>query len=163
MLRILIHTTFLHFSDTQPYLAYLYGALFSTAYFGLFRVGEVTSGSHPVKVGDVHIGRNKKKMLFVLRTSKTHGEHDRPQTIKITSLRIPHRSLFAKYKDVKEYCPFELLKDYINLRPKFRNCKEPFFIFQNFSPVTPLQMRTVLKQMLHKSGFNKTLYNCQSL
>ena len=34
--------------DNQPFLRVLYRALFSTAYFGLFRVGELTSGDHPV-------------------------------------------------------------------------------------------------------------------
>ena len=71
--------------DTQPYLAHLYCALFSTAYYGLFHVGEITSGSHPVQVQNVHIGRNKNKVLFILLTSKTHGLYSKPQTIKITS------------------------------------------------------------------------------
>ena len=34
--------------DQQHYLSILYKALFSTAYYGLFRIGELASGSHPV-------------------------------------------------------------------------------------------------------------------
>ena len=34
--------------DNQPFLRVLYRALFSTAYFGLFRVGELGSADHPV-------------------------------------------------------------------------------------------------------------------
>ena len=67
----------------QPYLRILYKALFASAYFGLFRVGELTSGSHPVLAKDVHIGTNKKKLLFVLHSSKTHTKGDKPQLIKI--------------------------------------------------------------------------------
>ena len=49
-------------------------ALFATAYYGLFRVGEITDSQHAVKACDVHIGVNKRKLLFILRTSKTHTE-----------------------------------------------------------------------------------------
>ena len=59
----------------QPFLL----NLFSTAYFGLFRVGELTTGDHPVLARDVHIGINKKKMLFLLRTSKTHWKDSKPK------------------------------------------------------------------------------------
>ena len=68
MLQVLIRQCQLHFG-AQPYLASLYTSLISTAYFGLFRIGELTAGSHPVKVTDVHIARNKQKILFILRTS----------------------------------------------------------------------------------------------
>ena len=69
----------------QVYLATLYQALFSTAYFGLFRVGELTTRTHPVLARNVHIGSNKRKMLLLLQTSKTHGKGNKPQLIKISS------------------------------------------------------------------------------
>ena len=62
----------------QVYLATLYQALFSTAYFGLFRVGELTTGTHPVLARNMHIGSNKRKMLLLLQTSKTHGKGNKP-------------------------------------------------------------------------------------
>ena len=43
------------YERNQPYLGALYQALFSTAYFGIFRVGELTTGDHPVLAKDVHI------------------------------------------------------------------------------------------------------------
>ena len=49
------------------YLATLYGALFSTAYFGLFRMGEITKISHVVSAADVQVGTNKKKLCFIIR------------------------------------------------------------------------------------------------
>ena len=70
MLQVLIHHTFQHFVMKQPYLVHLYTTLFSTSYYGLFRVGELTSGTHPVKVADIHIARNKKKMLSSLGLPK---------------------------------------------------------------------------------------------
>ena len=60
MLKLLlkhIHRTI----EDQPYLLLMYKAIISTVYFGLFRVGELTSGTHPVRARDVHIADNKKK------------------------------------------------------------------------------------------------------
>ena len=62
----------------QPYLEVLYQAIFAAGYFGLLRIGEVTSGDHPVLARNVHIGLNKKKILFILWTSKTHWTNVKP-------------------------------------------------------------------------------------
>ena len=59
--------------STQPYLQVLYKAIFSIAYNGMFRIGEITKNSsdnHVVKACDVH----KNKMQFTLYSSKTHGK-----------------------------------------------------------------------------------------
>ena len=68
----------------QPYLCTLYKVMFATAYYGMFRVGEITAGSHPIKASDVHIAENKNKVMFILRSSKMHGEYAAPQIVKIT-------------------------------------------------------------------------------
>ena len=80
MLNTILRFTEDKFSE-QPYLKVLYMALFAMAYFGLFWVGELTLSSHVVKARDVHIARNKYKMLFVLRSSKTHARCMKPQQI----------------------------------------------------------------------------------
>lgn len=64
-----------HF-DCQPYLNLLYRAMFNSAYHGLMRVGKITSGNHPVLARDVLIAENKKKVTFILRSSKTHDWGD---------------------------------------------------------------------------------------
>ena len=87
----------------QPYLKILYQALFSTAYFGLFRVGELTKGDHPVLACDIHIGFNKRKLLFILRTSKTHGKGSKPQLVKILSIQTKKHSENAVDGKVKQY------------------------------------------------------------
>ena len=71
----------------QPFLRKLYRCLFSTAYFGLFWIGELTTGEHPVLAKDVQIAFNKRKILFILRSSKTHGKNSCPQLIKIVSTK----------------------------------------------------------------------------
>ena len=131
VLRILLKTAEEYFLELgQVYLARLYAALFATAYYGLFRVSELTSGAHPVKAVDVHIAENKQKIMFILRSSKTHGTYAKPQIVKITS-----QPLLEKVRD-QEFCPYAMLNRYIEVRPKYRSTAEPFFIFGDASPVT---------------------------
>ena len=86
LLNSLLRILEAYFADIgQLYLKEMYLALFSTAYYGLFRIGELTQSQHTVKACDVHIADNKEKMLFVLHSSKTHGLGDKPQMIKITN------------------------------------------------------------------------------
>ena len=109
--------------QTQPYLEKLYKALFTTAYFGLFRVGELTMGMHPVKAKDVHIGYNKKKLMFILHTSKTHWRNSEPQVIKISSNSNTQESVNYKRDrcSVNRYtkiCPYVILRDVLDIRKK---------------------------------------------
>ena len=57
MLHLILQET-LHHYDQQPYLASMYCALFTAAYYGLLRVGELTAGEHPIRAADVQIGIN---------------------------------------------------------------------------------------------------------
>ena len=145
-------------SNGQQYLNVLYQALFCSAYYGLLRVGEITKGSHPVLAPDVHIGQNKKKILFILRTSKTHWRDQKPQIVKITSTERKKE----KINKEKLFCPFAIIREYANSRPDCVNNDEPFFVFRDRSPVTPLHLRTVLKESLKKGGFKAECYNVQS-
>ena len=85
MLEMLLWQLAVHFGS-QLYLSIMYRTLFITTYYGLFRVSEVTSGTHPILARDVQIATNKKKMLFVLRSSKTHSMGCPPQLIKISAI-----------------------------------------------------------------------------
>ena len=124
--------------------------MFSTAYFGLLRVGEITLSEHIIKAVDVHIGTNKKKMMFILHSSKTHSKGVKPQTIKISELEghMSHmKSVTSKSKmprvisqqqvDHLSFCSFMLLTDYISVRKSEMANDEPFFIFRDRSPIKP--------------------------
>ena len=120
------------FYDTQPYLQILYTSLVATAYFGLFRVGELTQSSHAVKVNDVHVGRNKRKLLLILRSSKTHTKGCKPQMVKISSTD----KIETVARKIGPYlCPFTLLQQFIKVRRKQLSPQEQFFIFRDRSPV----------------------------
>ena len=123
----------------QPYLAKLFKALFVTAYFGLFRLGELTQSEHVVKAADVHIGRNKKKLMFVLHSSKTHGKDSKPQIIKIYSsdIQITGDRKGSEKMESSIICPFEILKQYVTVRRTRSSENEQFFVFHDRSPVMP--------------------------
>ena len=142
--------------SSQPYLSVMYKALFATTYYGLFRIGEVTSGTHPIKSRDVHLATNKNKVLFILRTSKTHWTDVKPQIIKISSIPTKNK------RDIK-FCPFKLLQDYILARLKYRSDTEPFFVFKDRTPVAPHHMRSLLNRLLIKGNFPDHLYGVHSL
>ena len=62
LLKIILTTLNENFTkNNQPYLALMYTTLFLTAYYGLFRVSEltVTASNHAVKAKDIQIGYNK--------------------------------------------------------------------------------------------------------
>ena len=111
------------YGDGQRFLGKLYQVLFSTTYFGLFRIGEMTFSMHVVKAWDVHIATNKKKMQFILWSSKTHSRGNKPQNIKITS----NEAIKGKKSNPFKFCPFQLLLNYLAIRPPTKDDNEQFF------------------------------------
>ena len=147
------------YRDSQVYLIAMYRALFITAYYGLFRIGELTKGEHTVKAKDVHEGINKDKLMFVLHTSKTHGKDRKPQVIKIDSIgKLP-----AKRYGTSPYCPLQFLQEYINLRGDSDYREEQFFVFRDRSPVRPNHARKIMKKLLQIIGLDSAYYSFHSI
>ena len=132
----------------------MYLVIFSLAYYGMLRIGELGLGAHTVKACDVNIGMNKDKILLVLRTSKTHGLESKPQKIKIKRNGNPIERFT---------CPFKLACNYMTARRGFITHKEHFVIFADGSPVPTEQLRKVLKTAIDKIGLQAELYNLHSL
>ena len=109
LLTQLLKFTKQYFLDklNQPYLATLYMTMFTTCYYGLLRISEVTEGPHAIEAADVYIGTNKNKILLILRSSKMHGRYTHPQQMKISS--IPRNETEANKQD-KQYCPFRAIE-----------------------------------------------------
>ena len=112
MLGVILQRLTVMFQD-QPYLATLYRTLVSTAYFSLFRVSELTQDTHPVLTKDVHVAKNKRKLLFILWTSKTHDKGSKPQMIKISSSSMHNKQNIGGKKNANQEvslpCPYALL------------------------------------------------------
>ena len=137
----------------QPYLAHLYKTMYATAYYGLFRVGEITLSEHVVKATDVSVGTNKRKMMFVLRSSKTHNKSSKPQIIKISG---EPKGKFSRNLHV---CPFKLLERYIKIHRTKKYKDEPFFIFRDRSPVLAYHFRSTLKTAIKQLNMDHKRYN----
>ena len=151
MLEVLIRTTRKHYDQIgQPYLGTLYSTIFSTMYFGLFRIGELihTASGHAIKACDVHLADNKRKILFVLRSTKTTV--GKPQLIAITN---KHKYKKSSASTNKLPCPYKLLKKYLAIRGLHKNRKKQFFVFADRSPVLPCHVRNCLKTVLKKAKF----------
>ena len=115
----------------------------------------MTSGSHPIKACNVHIGENKDKMLFILYSSKTHGRELRSQKIKITaSAEERHKTFF---------CPFEISREYFALRGNYGDPDDPFFVFRNQQPVRPSHVWNVLKKTLQAINLPSSMYGFHSV
>ena len=66
LLDTILYSVEKKYRDKQPYLEILYKNIFAFLYYGLFRIGEVTRGSHPIKAKDIHLADNKDKLLVML-------------------------------------------------------------------------------------------------
>ena len=96
---------------------------------------------------------------MILHSSKTHSIGDRPQSVKLTSTdRGKHRSSNKRSKPVP-VCPFDNLQRYINVRPKFKDPMEPFFVFGDNRGVSPNNAR---KTLHGKAGKHLTYYLLES-
>ena len=157
MLNMLLQHTGLFFRNRgQEYFVALYQALFATAYYGLFRVGELTYSQHSVKACDMHIADNKKKILFVLRSSKTHVSGQSPQLIKIKNSPLHQTSTIPS---VQPWCPYLLLRTYLHVWGYYVQNDENFFVFGDKSPVHPHHFALVLKHILQSTCFDSSKYS----
>ena len=171
MLKILLKETKRYFEQklNQPYLSTLYQTIICTAYYGLFRIGELTAGDHPVLARDVFLGTNKKKILFMLRSSKTLNKGSKPQTVKInsqkqSSKRTKKGIAGEPEEDERQFCPYELLRKYSKLRgPCNKNSKGQFFVFSDGSAVKASNMRACFKKILKRAKFDSSKYSFHCL
>ena len=146
---------------SQYYLEILYKTLFCIAYYGLFRIGELTKSEHCIKAKDVHISDNKDKILLVLRSSKTHGKYDKPQEIVI-SANENYYDQTNKYVKRAVFCPFQLASHYFELRGGYEEDTDEMFIFKDRQPVLSSHVCKVMRQAITALGLNPMLYNTHS-
>lgn len=147
---IIDHTEILLNEEGQSYLGSLLKAMFSTAYFGLLRIGEMTQSEHQLRVADIFSAKNKNKTTLLLRSSKTHSLKDKPQKVTL-----------PKVAKLPQYCPVTLLNTYLQIRSD-HNTSEALFILQDGRPVTPNFFRSWLRKILDRIGVSSKLYDSHS-
>ena len=119
--------------------------MLATAYYGMFRVGEIVSSPHIIQARDVHIRENKEKLLFILRSSKTH--YGTLQSVNISATKL-------NKKAKQDFCPYQLLKQYLEVRLRYQDSTEPFFIYGDRTPISPVAINKVLKMALGECGID---------
>ena len=144
----------------QPYLESLFKALFALGYYGLLRVGELTKSDHVIRAKNMSLATNKKKILIILYSSKTHLPGNKPQKIHIIA---NNDEKSGKYRN-RHFCPFDLITDYIAMCGlDIESDEEQFFIYRDKSPILPAQASNLLKEMIKKLRLDPSLYGMHSL
>ena len=145
-------------SRKQWYLECLYKALFAISYYGLMHVGEVTNSPHVLCVCNVHVAKNKENFLLVLYSSKTHDLKNLPQKIKITSNRNERMGNYVH----RHFCPFKLIKLFLQERGNYMDENEPFFVFRDKKAVNAEAARKLLRTLLKNLSLDGLLYDMHS-
>ena len=136
-------------------------------YYGMLRISEIASFEsefqldHALKVGDVHVGQNKPKILLVLQTSKTHGKESLPQKIKIEATAL--QTLGEKYLCKTHFCPFAMVREYMCLRGPHIGNRDHFFLLKHGEGIKPKQIRNVLHSCISGVGLEKSYYDLHSM
>ena len=125
-----------------------------------------TQSNHAVKAVDMQIGFNKKKFMFILRSSKTHSKGSMPQIIKIASVgtsklnktSFSNNSYYKERNKLQLPCPYHLLHEYVKCRTPYDKLDKNFFVFRDGRPVEAKDLRFCLTKSLKMAGFNPKLY-----
>ena len=149
LFNLMIDTVPKLFPSPQQHLITLYQAMLATAYYGLFRIREITESPHVIKAKDVHVGHNKNKLMFVLHSSKTHNKSSKPQIIKIAA---------ANNGNNCNRCPFRLLQNYT-----YRYENEQFFIFSNGDPVKGNLFCAIFKKLIKFNNLDPAAYTVHGI
>ena len=150
--------------DTQPFLKLLYRAIFIIAYYGMLRIGEITSSDDVIKAKNVYVSRQHRTMLFYLYSSKTHSCRTKPQSIRIKAAdrQHSHKNKSSMECRTEIFCSFEILSAYNEARGGYLNENEQLFVFSDNSPVTASHVRKVLRKCLRNLTLNHKLYTTHS-
>ena len=152
--------------DNQPYLEALYITAYLLQYYGLLRIGELAQSPHSLKATNVHESYNSKRLLLVLYSSKTHGQGQQPQKIKIfsnTSIKITdnNNTISHRKQSLCKFCPVEWTKRFIQLRGPTTE-GENFLTLRDKSPVSASLLRNTLRNIITEFDLDATLYDTHS-
>ena len=130
------------FVISNQYNKLLIRAMFSLAFYGLFRIGEITiqtSGVVPLKFEQIQLLTNK---LVISITNFKNNKTDKPFDIVIHQIG-------------GKFCPYKMMMDYLDLRG---SAPGPLFCFVNQKHVSRHFFTTKLKSCLTFCGLNTRLY-----
>ena len=137
---------------TNNYEAKLFAAAFSVAFFGYFRVGELTEGrkqlqGHAVQFKHLEISNKHTFLKFSLQHSKA-DQRGKGETIMIEN---NHSSTYIK--------PVDIMLDYLRVRPSVQG---NLFCHFGGQALTRVQFAAVLGKALKAIGVDSTRYKSHS-
>ena len=92
-----------------------------------------------------------RKNYYSFKEHQKHNKSDIPQMVKVTSSdQLPTKQEQERKRQADpRFCPYNLLREYLLLRPAYVNDTEQFFIFWDRSPVKTAILSRTLKNILH--------------
>ena len=132
------------------YESTLFQALFSVAYFGLFRVSELVatnplSPNSGIQYPAIKVDTSARKLIITLNVFKTN-QHGLPIQVKIPCEPSPP-------------CPLEAIQRFLARRPAVSG---PFFCHADGKPVTRYQFNAVLQKCLYLTEFSSSHFRTHS-
>lgn len=134
----------------SQYETTLFAAIFATAYFGYFRIGELVQNNsrdvgHAIQFHDVMFVASRNNVDISLKHSKT-DQQGKGTIITLCPTR-------------KSICPVELLRSFMGIRP---SCLGSFFCHIDGAPVTNYQVRAIFTMLITKLGLDRKFYKLHS-
>ncbi len=127
----------------------LYSAVICTAYYGLFRIGEVIDSQHAMRLENMQINPRTLGVKIKVTSSKTMRPGDLPWTVKIN-------------KDDSPLIPVnEILHSFWQVRPS-TSAHSQFFVKYNRKPLSQPEFRKRLSTALKLVGLPDDKYNTHS-
>ena len=135
---------------SSTYETKLFSALFTTAFFGFFRVGELVQNSFMIQ-GHALLFENVKYLPEINSVEIKLFSSKTDQTGRGSIIIIPPSN--------SNICPVKALKSFLNVRPPFLGT---FFRHHLGNPVTRYQFVAVLKKCLSSLNIDPSYYSSHS-
>ena len=148
LVRALTHT------NTYAYQRSLYGAMFMIAFYGFFRIGELTCKTRTMSSAALQFDQ-----VTLLKVA------NRVTAVKIVITRFKHNtsnrafSVLIESEQYEPFCPVQVLLDFLKMRGPHQG---PLFSFANGDAVSTTQFNTELRRALIFCGLDTTRYKSHS-
>ena len=93
--------------------------------------------------------------MVILYSSKTHSKESNPQEIKITAMESSGRKR-------KFFCPFTILRTYIEMRSPIHDINESFFVYADRRPLNANTLWATLHSIITSLNLNSSVYDFHS-
>ena len=144
----------LSFTNSSAFQRSLFSALFLVAFYGLFRIGELTAKSNRFASSVVQFGN----LTFLSRNGCTHVAKITISEYKHNTSRRPFDILIAREVS-SAFCPVLALIQYCELRG---SSPGPLFCHADQSPILTHQFNVELQRCLAYCGLDTSLYESHS-